>query len=452
LVSQLHGDLDWIVLKCLEKDRTRRYATANGLAMDIERYLQEEPVLARPPSRLYRLQKLARRNKIVFLSTAVAMAALLLGAIVSTRMFVKERAALDAEAHLRKDAEAREKASHVALLVTQHRFDDADRLLAAVPLDRPSVDVAVELRTLGDWQASKGRWVEAAARFESLVKVDQLDAPDLVAEDKLKLATAFLKSGMNQNYEQLRQLEVNKLTLTNLALADRAFELALLRPPDTNMLQLLDLEGEAIERTFPSWKEMRPNPPHAMEWTEALTLLNYRAGRFQKALDLSYRCKLNKSCGAARIAQVTLVNAMAAWRLTYYQEAVEQWAESCDLIQARSRQGLGFAIDSGSMFPGASDDLDGSWYEWVMADLLRRECNELISQRDQSLPSMANAGDWGEARRRFDDVLQFRQPNADESSKDYYNQAITLLTLGDKTGFLNLLDLALHTFAGTKNK
>ena len=62
LLSQLHGDLDWIVLKCLEKDRTRRYATANALAMDIERYLHEEAVLARPPSQLYRLHK-ARAQK-----------------------------------------------------------------------------------------------------------------------------------------------------------------------------------------------------------------------------------------------------------------------------------------------------------------------------------------------------------------------------------------------------
>src|SRR5206468_10230963 len=61
LLSQLRGDLDWIVLKCLEKDRTRRYATANALAMDIDGYLREEPILARPPSQLYRLQKLGAR-------------------------------------------------------------------------------------------------------------------------------------------------------------------------------------------------------------------------------------------------------------------------------------------------------------------------------------------------------------------------------------------------------
>src|SRR5678810_506515 len=93
LFSQLHGDLDWIVLKCLEKDRTRRYATTNGLARDIERYLKEETVLARPPSQLYRLQKLVLRNPMVFASGTVAVVALLLGSIISTSLFIKEREA-----------------------------------------------------------------------------------------------------------------------------------------------------------------------------------------------------------------------------------------------------------------------------------------------------------------------------------------------------------------------
>ena len=63
LLHQLRGDLDWIVMKCLEKDRTRRYETANGLAADIQRHLNNEPVVARPPSSAYRLQKAWRRNQ-----------------------------------------------------------------------------------------------------------------------------------------------------------------------------------------------------------------------------------------------------------------------------------------------------------------------------------------------------------------------------------------------------
>ena len=63
LTGLLRGDLDWIVLKALEKDRTRRYATASALALDIGRYLNNEPVLACPPSAAYRFRKLVRRNR-----------------------------------------------------------------------------------------------------------------------------------------------------------------------------------------------------------------------------------------------------------------------------------------------------------------------------------------------------------------------------------------------------
>jgi serine/threonine protein kinase/Tfp pilus assembly protein PilF len=91
LAGILRGDLDWIVMKCLEKDRRRRYETANGLAMDIERHLKNEPVLARPPTKAYRFQRLARRNKAAFAAAAAVLAALLLGLGISTRMFFRAR-------------------------------------------------------------------------------------------------------------------------------------------------------------------------------------------------------------------------------------------------------------------------------------------------------------------------------------------------------------------------
>ncbi len=82
--SALDSDLDWIVMKCLEKDRTRRYETANGVAQDIERHLKHEPVLARPPSMGYRLQKSFRRNKLAFSAAGVVALALVLGVVVSS--------------------------------------------------------------------------------------------------------------------------------------------------------------------------------------------------------------------------------------------------------------------------------------------------------------------------------------------------------------------------------
>jgi serine/threonine protein kinase/tetratricopeptide (TPR) repeat protein len=84
LTRTLRGDLDWIVMKCLEKDRTRRYETANGLALEVERYLKNEPVLAGPPSRLYRLRKFVRRNRAMVTATTMVVAALLAGTAGTT--------------------------------------------------------------------------------------------------------------------------------------------------------------------------------------------------------------------------------------------------------------------------------------------------------------------------------------------------------------------------------
>ena len=83
LQKLIAGDLDWIVMKCLEKDRARRYETANGLAADIQRHLHDEAVTASPPGQLYKLQKLVRRNKLACTAAACVMVALVLGLAAS---------------------------------------------------------------------------------------------------------------------------------------------------------------------------------------------------------------------------------------------------------------------------------------------------------------------------------------------------------------------------------
>ena len=93
LAQQLKGDLDWIVMKCLEKDRNRRYDTANGVAADIKRYLANEPVVARPPSPFYRLQKMLRRNKVASLATVGIVTALALGVGLAMAALLREREA-----------------------------------------------------------------------------------------------------------------------------------------------------------------------------------------------------------------------------------------------------------------------------------------------------------------------------------------------------------------------
>jgi serine/threonine protein kinase/tetratricopeptide (TPR) repeat protein len=103
--SEIDRDLDWIVMKCLEKDRARRYETANGLARDIERHLSNEPVVASPPSNLYRLRKLVHRNKVLFAATGAVALALILGLGLSTWLFFRERAGRREQARLRQQAQ-----------------------------------------------------------------------------------------------------------------------------------------------------------------------------------------------------------------------------------------------------------------------------------------------------------------------------------------------------------
>ena len=104
-IALLRGDLDWIVMKCLEKDRTRRYDTANGLAMDIQRHLTNEPVVARPPSVAYKFQKAWQRNKLVFTAGAIVAAALVVGIGVSTWQAIVATRATKAESEQRLVAE-----------------------------------------------------------------------------------------------------------------------------------------------------------------------------------------------------------------------------------------------------------------------------------------------------------------------------------------------------------
>ncbi|HLP75276.1 MAG TPA: serine/threonine-protein kinase, partial [Candidatus Paceibacterota bacterium] len=161
LISMMSGDLDWIVMKALEKDRTRRYETANGLAMDIQRYLNNEPVIARPPSRIYRFQKLIRRNKGIFTAIGAVALTLVFGLGLSTYLFFMERdarqRAVEAEQEqsrlrqlaetgrqkeiqLRLQAENRQKMTEVAVFLSQNRMEEADAIVASVPYDQGTLE------------------------------------------------------------------------------------------------------------------------------------------------------------------------------------------------------------------------------------------------------------------------------------------------------------------------
>jgi serine/threonine protein kinase/WD40 repeat protein len=157
LIHTLRGDLDWIVMKALEKDRSRRYETPNGLARDVQRYLTDEPVVARPPGKFYLFQKLVRRNKLAFVAAVVVIASLIIGLSVATvAVFRIKRAKDDATEKLRVSCLAEARALRTGGRAGQ-RFAslDAVRKAAAIRPDLAARNEAIACLALSDLRVSK---------------------------------------------------------------------------------------------------------------------------------------------------------------------------------------------------------------------------------------------------------------------------------------------------------
>ena len=112
LQRQLRGDLDWIAMKAMDKDRTRRYPSASEFAADIARHFASEPVIASPPSAAYRLKKLIRRNRMAFSAILTVMSVLVIGIVASTILFFRSEEA-------RKEAAAQAQRSQLEALAAR---------------------------------------------------------------------------------------------------------------------------------------------------------------------------------------------------------------------------------------------------------------------------------------------------------------------------------------------
>jgi tetratricopeptide (TPR) repeat protein len=113
LLNAIRGDLDWIVMKCLEKDRNRRYDTANALAADIQRYLDHEPIVARPPNTAYWLRKFVRRHQRLFAAAVGICLALVAGGAGMLWQLRNAVVARRAEEQQRKEAQAKEHTAQI---------------------------------------------------------------------------------------------------------------------------------------------------------------------------------------------------------------------------------------------------------------------------------------------------------------------------------------------------
>jgi eukaryotic-like serine/threonine-protein kinase len=373
LTALVRGELEWIVMKCLEKDRNRRYETASGFAKDLHRYLEDEPVEARPPTRVYRLKKFLRRNRAAVLAGSAIVAALIFGLGLSTWMYHQEgqahRRAVAAEqeqTRLRHEAEVRETISRAALLVSRNRFEEADALIAplsaAIPTSRES---SALFRSLGDWHAVQGRWSQAAGRFAILRQVNSSDDWQAASLDDSRYASALVELGDKLGYERFREVAIAHFAPVNQLIdSERLVKLSLLLPTDQKTLNglshLLDVSTQAGSNDNWSWA------------TISRALLEYRRGEYEKAIEW---CRRDLAIGPdlgeqPRNATAHVLLGMSLHQLARDDDARSELAKGSKPIESAFQKGLS---------PG--EGVAGYWFDWVIARILLREAEEQLADK-----------------------------------------------------------------------
>ncbi len=239
LAGTLRGDIDWIVMKCLEKDRGRRYDTANGLALDLQRHLKNEVITARPPTAGYLLGKLIRRNKLAFAAGAAIAASLVIGIAASVWQAVRaksaERRAVAALDELRASAPAF--AEQARGLAAREQYADAIAKLDYAIKLRP--DAAEYLVAKGDLLQCQLKLAEAVAAYREALR----GQPGLArAEASAKLCDELLAAPLS---------EQGKLTRESLAKLHVAMQKQ--QRPAAELMPVARLLGEEKKLVVEYW-------------------------------------------------------------------------------------------------------------------------------------------------------------------------------------------------------
>jgi serine/threonine protein kinase/Tfp pilus assembly protein PilF len=208
LTGVLRGELDWIVMKALEKDRNRRYETASGLAMDIRRHLRNEEVLARPPDRIYRFRKLLQKNKMEFFAVSAICFALVAGAITSLWLAQRARRAEQEQVRLREKAVAAAKRAEIEAIRSGQVAKFLKDMLTGVG---PSVALGRDTTMLR----------EILEKTVARVEKDLKDEPEIAADLCTTIGSVYLALG---SYEKAEAFSRQALKLRDGLVADNAKE------------------------------------------------------------------------------------------------------------------------------------------------------------------------------------------------------------------------------------
>jgi serine/threonine protein kinase len=375
LVHYIRGDLDWIVMKALEKDRTRRFESASGLALDVQRFLKNEPIEARPPSGLYRFQKLVRRNKTAFIAAAAVFAALVLGLGLSLDLFIRERHALRsaeearhrAVAAERRQAELREQAERglaierqmremapitekftiAGRLLSQGKMEEAEQAISDIP---PNIrQGSILYNALAEVYGRQGNWAGSIRTFNRSVAADPTNhyayhylAPLLVQTGELGAYRTVCECALSQ-FEGT----------TDPTVAERLAKDCLMLPPPAGSLErLAKLADKAVAAgpTNSSW-------PYYMF---VKGLAEYRLGHSAGALEWLRKVAAQEGV-PARTAQAQATMAMAEYQLGQTNAARTALAQGITIAETELAK------------PGRLD-----WNDTIIAQTLLHEAQGLI--------------------------------------------------------------------------
>jgi serine/threonine protein kinase len=408
LVRKMRGDLDWIVMKALEKDRARRYETAIGFAVDVGRYLSGEAILARPPSAAYKFRKLIARNKLIFSGVSLIFVLLVVSLIATTRWLIIERQMqkdmrqqleiarlesgawslffaakqADAEQMIRKALALRRQSHRAELLpviidvrlmlqefANQKKFDEIrpflNEFLPPALLSRPEYKTLHPVYTdlyrfssiLLSWH---GRWNDAAAVTDELCKLDPTNS-----EYYHMRAPLLVTTGDATEYRRLCGEIVSRFrNTTDPYVADKMAKDCLILPSSgVDLKSVAALADVAVSRGS--------NAPAAPYFQFCKALAEYRLGHYQAATNWA-GLAIQGPFDYPR-ASAAAVMAMAQFNLNQLDNAQTTLAYCNKVIEEK--------------MPKSVQDLDDVWQDWIIAHALLTEAQNLLGTPPVGLDS-----------------------------------------------------------------
>jgi tetratricopeptide (TPR) repeat protein len=384
-LSQLMcGELDWIVMKALEKDRNRRYETATAFAADVQRYLNDEPVQACPPSPWYRFRKWARRNKGVFVTVSAVAVAVLLAVVtlaVSNILIRQEQSRTREEKDRAEKAQrlAEERATEVreglerlkaanALLdqgrhyVSARCWDDAHAAFTRALRLRPDHDSLWFER--GELYASLGLWDLAAADYARGMERHE----PAVIYHGFRHALLRVYLGDADGYRQAcRRMHKRFHGTPEPAIALELVRTSVLGPdPDIAPAQLVEV----------AQAELREQPGH---WYPlyVLGVAHYRAGQAEPAVRRLKESLAGYPAWNARALSFPVL-AMAHHRLGQVAEARQALEEAARALDRWTRDRYEIQDGNWVVDRGATAVWPVPWWDWVECEFYYREARRLI--------------------------------------------------------------------------